>query len=94
MQGILLGSADTLVNKTTKVPALPGVRSLMGETDRKQEEQDISVSVSAEALKNKAVGVKFLGFLNSGARLPLQNLQKRYLRTGSASLNPSPPPGH
>lgn len=36
----------------------------MGKTDHKQEKQDISVSVSAKAPKNKAVGVKFLGFLN------------------------------
>lgn len=60
----------------------------MGETDHKQEYEDISVSVSAEAPKNKAVGVKFLGFLTRGARLLLQDFQKGYLKTGSASLNP------
>lgn len=59
---------------------------LNAETEHKQEEQDVSVSVSTEAPKNKAIGVEFLGFPIWGGRLPLQDLQKGYLRTGSASL--------
>lgn len=90
---ILLGYAHTVVTRSASVPApLESVAKCRHWT---QTGVTGCFCLSFDwGTKEQRKGVEFLGFLIWGCRLPLQDLQKGYLRTGSASLTHYPPPGH